>query len=212
MGKRVLDLPRPCAALLAGHVAVAALRNAAWTVQVLAVAFRLVVSAPEAAGPAMFLLIFFSYAVPADLLQLRQRRVGAGPDHAWWLREFARHQPATLAAKTLRGLLPGQPVAPHPWPVARAGLVRRHPGRLSRGPGPVVRPARRVTGAQPARLGLAVSLRSVYSRMYSAATTSIPQNARSSVKFSSAHRSSRWWSASSETARFTASSRMSGRS
>jgi hypothetical protein len=200
MGKRVLDLPRPCAALLAGHVAVAALRNAAWTVQVLAVAFGLVVSAPEAAGPAMFLLIFFSYASGA-FVPVRTMPGGCasspGTSRPRW-----SPRPSGACCRP----------AGRASPVARAGLVRRHPGRLSRGPGPVVRPARRVTGAQPARLGLAVSLRSVYSRMYSAATTSIPQNARSSVKFSSTHRSSRWWSASSETARLTASSRMSGRS
>jgi hypothetical protein len=44
-----------------------------------------------------------------DVLLLRQQRVRAGQDHAWWLRGFARHQPATPVTETIRGLLLRQP-------------------------------------------------------------------------------------------------------
>ena len=33
----------------------------------------------------------------------------------WWLRGFARDQPATPVIETLRGLLLGQPVGAHLW-------------------------------------------------------------------------------------------------
>jgi ABC-2 type transport system permease protein len=33
----------------------------------------------------------------------------------WWLRGFARHQPATPVTETLRGLLLGQPVGGQLW-------------------------------------------------------------------------------------------------
>jgi ABC-2 type transport system permease protein len=92
----------------------------------LAAAFGLLVSAPEAANSAMFFLMFFSYASSAFV------PVRTMP---WWLRGFARHQPAT-------------PVTDHPRPAAqaarrsaavdRAGLVRRHPGRLGSGLGMAV--------------------------------------------------------------------------
>jgi ABC-2 type transport system permease protein len=54
------------------------------------------VSAPEAANSAMFLLMFFSYASSAFV------PVRTMP---WWLRGFARHQPATPVTETIRGLL-----------------------------------------------------------------------------------------------------------
>jgi ABC-type Na+ transport system ATPase subunit NatA len=58
------------------------------------------VSAPEAANSAMFFLMFFCYASSAFV------PVRTMP---WWLRRFARHQPATPVTETIRGLLLGQP-------------------------------------------------------------------------------------------------------
>jgi ABC-2 type transport system permease protein len=66
----------------------------------LAAAFGLAVSSPEAANGAMFFLMFLSYASSAFV------PVRTMP---WWLRGFARHQPATPVTETLRGLLLGQP-------------------------------------------------------------------------------------------------------
>jgi ABC-2 type transport system permease protein len=66
----------------------------------LAAAFGLAVSAPEAANGAMFFLMFFSYASSAFV------PVRTMP---WWLRGFARHQPATPVTETLRALLLGHP-------------------------------------------------------------------------------------------------------
>jgi ABC-2 type transport system permease protein len=72
----------------------------------LAAAFGLLVSSAEAAGGAMFFLMFFSYAssafVPVRTLP-------------WWLRGFAGHQPATPVTETIRGLLLRQPVGAHLW-------------------------------------------------------------------------------------------------
>ena len=66
----------------------------------LAAAFGLAVSSPEAANGAMFFLMFLSYASSAFV------PVRTMP---WWLRGFARHQPATPVTETLRALLLGQP-------------------------------------------------------------------------------------------------------
>jgi len=70
----------------------------------LAAAFGLLVSSAEAAGGAMFILMFLSYAssafVPVRTLP-------------WWLRGFAGHQPATPVTETIRGLLLRQPVGAH---------------------------------------------------------------------------------------------------
>ena len=66
----------------------------------LAAAFGLATSAPEAANSAMFFLMFFSYAGSAFV------PVRTMP---WWLRGFARHQPATPVTETIRGLLLRQP-------------------------------------------------------------------------------------------------------
>ena len=66
----------------------------------LAAAFGLLVRAPEAASSAMFFLMFFCYASSAFV------PVRTMP---WWLRGFARHQPATPVTETIRGLLLGQP-------------------------------------------------------------------------------------------------------
>ncbi len=125
---RSLDVSGP--AVLAGHVTASLLRNVASTVLVtavavgigfrphasagslaaalgvlllfvaavswLAAAFGLLVSAPEAASSATFFLMFFSYASSAFV------PVRTMP---WWLRGFARHQPATPVTETIRGLL-----------------------------------------------------------------------------------------------------------
>ncbi|SRR5260370_10683149 len=119
-------------AVLAGHVTASLVRNIASTAQVtavafglgfrphgsaasfaaalgvlmlfvaaiswLAAAFGLLVRAPEAASSAMFFLMFFSYASSAFV------PVRTMP---WWLRGFARHQPATPVTETIRGLLLG---------------------------------------------------------------------------------------------------------
>jgi ABC-2 type transport system permease protein len=127
---RSLDVPGTV--VLAGHVTASLLRNLVSTVLVaavavgigfrphsdparlaaavgvlllfvaavswLAAAFGLAVSAPEAANGAMFFLMFLSYASSAFV------PVRTMP---WWLRGFARHQPATPVTETLRGLLLG---------------------------------------------------------------------------------------------------------
>jgi ABC-2 type transport system permease protein len=129
---RSLDVPGT--AVLAGHVTASLLRNVVSTLLVVAVAiglgfrphshparlaaalgvlllfvaaaswlaaaFGLAVSAPEAANGAMFFLMFGCYASSAFV------PVRTMP---WWLRGFARHQPATPVTETLRGLLLGQP-------------------------------------------------------------------------------------------------------
>jgi ABC-2 type transport system permease protein len=63
----------------------------------LAAAFGLAVSSPEAANAALYLM-FFCYASSAFV------PVRTMP---WWLRGFARHQPATPVTETLRRLLAG---------------------------------------------------------------------------------------------------------
>jgi ABC-2 type transport system permease protein len=136
---RSMDVPGT--AVLAGHVTASLLRNIVSTVLVAAVAFGigfrphasparfaaalgvlllfvaavswlaaalgLLVSAPEAANGAMFFLMFFCYASSAFV------PVATMP---WWLRGFARNQPATPVTETIRGLLLRQPVGPHLWP------------------------------------------------------------------------------------------------
>ena len=135
---RSLDVPG--LVLLAGHVTASLLRNLVSTVLVVAVAvglgfrphsdparlaaalgvlllfvaaiswlaaaFGLAVSAPEAANGALFFLMFLCYASSA-LVPVRTM--------PWWLRGFARHQPATPVTETLRGLLLGQPADGQLW-------------------------------------------------------------------------------------------------
>src|SRR5580693_8173802 len=117
---RSLDVPG--VVVLAGHVTASLARNLVSTVLVaavavgigfrphsdparLAAAFGLAVSSPEAANGAMFFLMFLSYASSAFV------PVRTMP---WWLRGFARHQPATPVTETLRGLLLGQPTGSQP--------------------------------------------------------------------------------------------------
>ena len=174
---RSLDVPGTV--VLAGHVTASLLRNLVSTVLVaavavgigfrphsdparlaaavgvlllfvaavswLAAAFGLAVSAPEAANGAMFFLMFLSYASSAFV------PVRTMP---WWLRGFARHQPATPVTETLRGLLLGQP---RRRPACRrpagggAGLERRHPGRLGPAEHGPVPPPHRLKAAPPER-------------------------------------------------------------
>ena len=135
---RSLDVPG--LVLLTGHVTASLLRNLVSTVLVVAVAvglgfrphsdparlaaalgvlllfvaaiswlaaaFGLAVSAPEAANGALFFLMFLCYASSA-LVPVRTM--------PWWLRGFARHQPATPVTETLRGLLLGQPAGGQLW-------------------------------------------------------------------------------------------------
>ena len=136
---RSMDVPGT--AVLAGHVTASLLRNVVSTALVAAVAFGigfrphasaagfaaalgvrllfvaavswlaaalgLLVRAPEAANGAMFFLMFFCYASSAFV------PVATMP---WWLRGFARDQPATPVTETIRGLLLRQPAGPHLWP------------------------------------------------------------------------------------------------
>ena len=72
----------------------------------LAAAFGLLVSAPEAANSAMFFLMFFCYASSA-FVPIRTM--------PWWLRGFARNQPATPVTETIRGLLLDTPADVRLW-------------------------------------------------------------------------------------------------
>jgi ABC-2 type transport system permease protein len=87
---------RPHASVASFAAALAVLLLFVAAVSWLAAAFGLLVSAPEAANSAMFFLMFFSYASSAFV------PVRTMP---WWLRGFARHQPATPVTETIRGLL-----------------------------------------------------------------------------------------------------------
>ena len=135
---RSLDVPGT--SVLAGHVTASLLRNVISTVLVtavafgigfrphssvaafaaalgvlllfvaavswLAAAFGLLVSAPEAANSAVFFLMFFSYASSAFV------PIWTMP---WWLRGFARNQPATPVTETIRGLLLDEPADVRLW-------------------------------------------------------------------------------------------------
>ena len=174
---RFRSLGVPGTVMLAGHVTASLLRNLVSTVLVaavavgigfrphsdparlaaavgvlllfvaavswLAAAFGLAVSAPEAANGAMFFLMFLSYASSAFV------PVRTMP---WWLRGFARHQPATPVTETLRGLLLGQPArrAAGRRPAGGgASLERRHPGRLGPAEHGPVPPPHRLNTASP---------------------------------------------------------------
>ncbi|SRR6266851_5882618 len=171
---RSLDVPGT--AVLAGHVTASLLRNIVSSVLVtavafglgfrphasvagfaaalgvlllfvaavswLAAAFGLLVSAPEAANSAMFFMMFFSYASSAFV------PVRTMP---WWLRGFARHQPATPVTETR----PAAQAARRSAAVDRAGLVRRHPGRLGSGLGVAVPPPHGLSPQDPGRPMLA---------------------------------------------------------
>ena len=86
----------------------------------LAAAFGLAVSAPEAANGAMFFLMFFCYASSAFV------PVRTMP---WWLRGFARDQPATPVTETLRSLLVGGSSWPAPLWAALAGAAASWPSQ-----------------------------------------------------------------------------------
>jgi ABC-2 type transport system permease protein len=135
---RSMDVPGP--AFLAGHIAASVLRNIASTVLVfgvaylvgfrphaglagwlaaagillafilaiawLAAAFGLLVKTAEAANALTFVMAFVPYASSAFV------PIATMP---WWIRGFARNQPITPVADTLRGLLLGTPVGSSPW-------------------------------------------------------------------------------------------------
>jgi ABC-2 type transport system permease protein len=96
--------PHSSAAAFAAALGVLLLFVAA--VSWLAAAFGLAVSAPEAANSAVFVLMFFSYASSA-FVPIRTM--------PWWLRGFARNQPATPVTQTIRGLLLRQPADVRLW-------------------------------------------------------------------------------------------------
>ncbi|HTW01360.1 MAG TPA: ABC transporter permease [Streptosporangiaceae bacterium] len=158
---RSMDVPGP--AFLAGHIAASVLRNIASTVLVfgvaylvgfrphaglagwlaaagillafilaiawLAAAFGLLVKTAEAANALTFVMAFVPYASSAFV------PIATMP---WWIRGFARNQPITPVADTLRGLLLGTPVGSSPWAaliwcagilvagVVAGGLLFRH--------------------------------------------------------------------------------------
>jgi ABC-2 type transport system permease protein len=135
---RSMDVPGP--AFLAGHIAASIVRNIASTVLVfgvaylvgfrphagmagwlaaagillafilaiawLAAAFGLLVKTAEAANALTFVMAFVPYASSAFV------PIATMP---WWIRGFARDQPITPVADTLRGLLLGTPVGSRPW-------------------------------------------------------------------------------------------------
>jgi ABC-2 type transport system permease protein len=135
---RSMDVHGP--AILAGHVAASIARNIASTILVfgvayligfrpqaglpawlaaaglllafilalswLAAAFGLAVKTPEAANAFMFLVAFLPYASSAFV------PVATMPG---WIQGFARNQPVTPLAQSLRGLLLGTPVGTAPW-------------------------------------------------------------------------------------------------
>jgi ABC-2 type transport system permease protein len=135
---RTMDVRGP--AILAGHVAASIARNVASTVLVLGVAcligfrpqaglpgwlavaglllafilavswlaaaYGLAVKTPEAANGFMFLVAFLPYASSAFVPVATMPR---------WIQGFARNQPITPLAQSLRGLLLGTPVGTAPW-------------------------------------------------------------------------------------------------
>jgi ABC-2 type transport system permease protein len=135
---RSMDVHGP--AILAGHVAASIARNIASTILVLGVAylidfrpqaslpawlaaaglllafilalswlaaaFGLAVKTPEAANGFMFLVAFLPYASSAFVPVATMPR---------WIQGFARNQPVTPLAQSLRGLLLGTPVGTAPW-------------------------------------------------------------------------------------------------
>jgi ABC-2 type transport system permease protein len=141
---RSMDVRGP--AILAGHIAASIARNIASTILVfgvacligfrphaslpgwlaaaglllafilaiswLAAAYGLAVKSAEAANGFMFLVAFLPYASSAFV------PVGTMPG---WIQWFARNQPVTPVAQSLRGLLLGAPAGTAPW-VALAWL------------------------------------------------------------------------------------------
>jgi ABC-2 type transport system permease protein len=141
---RSMDVRGP--AILAGHIAASIARNIASTILVfgvacligfrphaslpgwlaaaglllafilaiswLAAAYGLAVKSAEAANGFMFLVAFLPYASSAFV------PVGTMPG---WIQWFARNQPVTPVAQSLRGLLLGTPAGTAPW-VALAWL------------------------------------------------------------------------------------------
>jgi ABC-2 type transport system permease protein len=97
---------RPDADLLRWIAAVGILLAFIAALSWLAAALGLLVSSPEAANSATFLIVFLPYASSAFV------PVQTMPE---WLQGFARHQPITPLTETLRGLLLGTPIGSNAW-------------------------------------------------------------------------------------------------
>jgi ABC-2 type transport system permease protein len=128
------------AAVLAGHVAASAARNVASTVLVLGVAFAIgfrphagAAAWLAAGGVLLAFIVAVSWLAAAVGLVTRSPEAASGftfavaflpyPSSAFvpiatmpgWIQGFARNQPVTPVAETLRGLLLGSPVGAQPW-------------------------------------------------------------------------------------------------
>ncbi len=97
---------RPDADLLRWIAAIGILLAFIAALSWLAAALGLLVSSPEAANSATFLIVFLPYASSAFV------PVQTMPE---WLQGFARHQPITPLTETLRGLLLGTPIGSNAW-------------------------------------------------------------------------------------------------
>lgn len=97
---------RPHASLLGWLAAAGLLLAFILAISWLAAAYGLAVKTPEAAGGFMFLVAFLPYAssafVPVDTMP-------------GWIQGFARNQPISPVAQSVRGLLLGTPVGTAPW-------------------------------------------------------------------------------------------------
>lgn len=97
---------RPHASLLGWLAAAGLLLAFILAISWLAAAYGLAVKTPEAAGGFMFLVAFLPYAssafVPVDTMP-------------GWIQGFARNQPISPVAQSLRGLLLGTPAGTAPW-------------------------------------------------------------------------------------------------
>jgi ABC-2 type transport system permease protein len=135
---RSLDVGGP--AILSGHVAASALRNAASTTLVLGVAF-LIGFRPHA-GPLDWLAaigVLLAFILAISWMAAAIGLIAGSPEAAngftfvvmflpyassafvpvdtmpSWIQGFAQHQPVTPVIETLRGLLLGTPVGSNPW-------------------------------------------------------------------------------------------------
>jgi ABC-2 type transport system permease protein len=135
---RSMDVGGP--AILAGHVAASALRNAASTVLVFGVAFA--IGFRPNAAPLDWLAaigVLLAFVLAVSWLAAAIGLIAKSPEAAngftfvimflpyassafvpvdtmpSWIQGFAQHQPVTPVIETLRGLLLGTPVGSNPW-------------------------------------------------------------------------------------------------
>jgi ABC-2 type transport system permease protein len=97
---------RPHAGLLGWLAAIGILLAFILAIAWLAAAFGLLVKTAEAANALTFVMAFVPYASSAFVPIATMKG---------WLQGFARNQPITPIADTLRGLLLGTPVGSRPW-------------------------------------------------------------------------------------------------